>query len=254
MPSPSLPTRCVAGTRTPSNATIGWRGRGCGVYAGVRTTRTPGVSLSTTNRAWSPACGPVGQHGLEEHVVGLVERRDVPLHAVEDVVVAVAARGRGQVGDVGAGALLGDRVALLHLAAHGRQQPASRAGGRWRPRATRTAGSRSTSRCRWSPDRACSCTSTCCSAVQPRPPTEVGMLVACRPSSIARSWCACRPPRRGARRRCASACELEADQLVGERRGPGAGGRGPRGSGRTSGPPFVAASLTDCSVYASWRA
>ena len=64
----------------------------------------------------------LGQHRLEEHVVGLVVRRDVPLHAVEDVVVAVARGGGLQVGDVGAGVLLGDRVALLAPSLDGRQQ------------------------------------------------------------------------------------------------------------------------------------
>ena len=65
---------------------------------------------------------PGGQHRLEEHVVGLVVRRHVPLHAVQDVVVTVARGRRLQVGDVGAGVLLGDRVALLAPALDGRQQ------------------------------------------------------------------------------------------------------------------------------------
>src|SRR5213078_1646364 len=37
---------------------------------------------------------------------------------------------------------------------------------------------------------ACSCTSTCCSAVHPPPPSSAGMLVAHRPSSRARAACA----------------------------------------------------------------
>ena len=67
---------------------------------------------------------PVGQHRLDEHVVGEVERRDVPLDPVDDVLVAVAARGGLQRGHVGPGELLGDRVRLVLLAAHRGQQPA----------------------------------------------------------------------------------------------------------------------------------
>ena len=47
----------------------------------------------------------------------------MPLLPVQDVVVTVASGGRDEVPDVGARTLLGDRVALLLLAAHGRQQP-----------------------------------------------------------------------------------------------------------------------------------
>ena len=64
-----------------------------------------------------------GQDCLEERVGRMVERRHVPLHAVQNVVVAVAARSGLQVRHVGPGVLLGDRVALLHLAAHGREEP-----------------------------------------------------------------------------------------------------------------------------------
>ena len=64
------------------------------------------------------------QHGLDEDVVGEVVRRDVPLDPVDHVLVAVAARGGLQRRHVGAGELLGDRVRLVLLAAHRRQQPA----------------------------------------------------------------------------------------------------------------------------------
>src|ERR671919_113111 len=58
IPSPSAPTRLVTGTRTSSNATIGWSSAYVWLYSGVRTTRTPGVSRSTMNIAWVPACSP----------------------------------------------------------------------------------------------------------------------------------------------------------------------------------------------------
>ena len=61
---------------------------------------------------------------LEEDPIGRVVRGHVHLRAVQDVVVAVATRGRLDRVDVGAGALLGDRVALVALAAHGRHDPA----------------------------------------------------------------------------------------------------------------------------------
>jgi hypothetical protein len=57
-----------------------------------------------------------GQPGLEEGEVGGVVRGDVPLDPVEHVLSAVAARGGLDRVDVGARALLGDRVALLALA------------------------------------------------------------------------------------------------------------------------------------------
>src|SRR5829696_3866026 len=68
--------------------------------------------------------GPAGQLALEEHVVGVVEGGHVPLDPVEQVVVAVAG-GRGLDGvDVGAGALLGDGIALAALTADGGRHPA----------------------------------------------------------------------------------------------------------------------------------
>jgi hypothetical protein len=56
------------------------------------------------------------QPGLEEGEVGGVVRGDVPLDPVEEVLVAVAVSGGLDRVDVGARALLGDRVALLALA------------------------------------------------------------------------------------------------------------------------------------------
>ena len=59
---------------------------------------------------------PADQLGLKEGVPRGVVGGDVPFHAVEHVLVALTAR-RGHDGiDVGAGSLLGDRVALFDLA------------------------------------------------------------------------------------------------------------------------------------------
>ena len=67
--------------------------------------------------------GPARELGLEEHVVGEVGGRDVPLLPGEDVFVALPAR-RGFDGvHVGPRALLGDGVALHALAADGRLHP-----------------------------------------------------------------------------------------------------------------------------------
>ena len=60
---------------------------------------------------------------LEEDVVRGVERGHVHLPPVQHVRVAVAARGRLDRVDVGARALLGDRVALLPLPTDGRDEP-----------------------------------------------------------------------------------------------------------------------------------
>ena len=106
------------------------------------------------------------------------------LRAVQDVVVAVAPRGRLDRVDVGAGALLGDRVALVAFAAHGRRDPAfdllrratagAHAGGVWthQPSALVTRP-------------ICSDTRTCWKIENPPPPRSFGMFIANRPSSFA---------------------------------------------------------------------
>ena len=58
IPSPSEPTRCERGTRTPRKATTGWWSGMLCVYAGFRTTSTPGDGRSTTSSTCPPACGP----------------------------------------------------------------------------------------------------------------------------------------------------------------------------------------------------
>ena len=112
-----------AGTRTSSNATTGWCRRTCGCRR-ARGPRAPRACPCPrrTSRA-RPRAAPPSILRLEEAVVGRVERGDVHLHAVQDVVVAVPARRGGDRVDVGAGALLGDRVALVALAADRRDDP-----------------------------------------------------------------------------------------------------------------------------------
>ena len=125
------------------------------------------------------------QTGLDEQVLGQVVGRDVPLDPVDDVLVALPTCGRLQRGDVRPGELLGDGVGLVLLAPHRGQQPALASDSRWPRRPTTAAACASPRPARWSPGRICSCTSTCCSAVHPWPPTDVGMLVAYSPNSIA---------------------------------------------------------------------
>ena len=64
------------------------------------------------------------QARLDEHVVGEVVGGDVPLDAVDDVVVAVTTSGGLQRRDVRAGELLGDRIGLVLLTPYSREQPA----------------------------------------------------------------------------------------------------------------------------------
>ena len=124
IPSPSAPTMWSAGTRTPSNATTGWWWLIVCEYAGrAHHAHTGGGQVDDEHRVLT-GVRRLGELGLEEAVAGAVVRRHVPLDPVEHVLLAVAARGRLDRVDVGAGALLGDRVALVHLAPHRRCQPA----------------------------------------------------------------------------------------------------------------------------------
>src|SRR5579864_5943438 len=63
------------------------------------------------------------QARLEEGVLGLVERRDVPLDAVEHVAVSIASRRRRQRVDVRPRPLLGDGVTLVQLTSDRGQHP-----------------------------------------------------------------------------------------------------------------------------------
>ena len=127
MPSPSPPTRLAAGTRTSAKPTIGWWWLiVCDVGGRAADTVTPGARQVRpgTWRARRRA-SPAVSLGLEEGSSRQCCRTcHVPLDAVEDPLVAVAAGGRLDRVDVGARALLGDRVALLALAADRRLEVA----------------------------------------------------------------------------------------------------------------------------------
>ena len=68
----------------------------------MRTSVTPGASMSTKKRAWLPGIGSADDLGLEDEMVGMVGAGDVPFLAVQDVVVAVAPRRRLDGVDIGA--------------------------------------------------------------------------------------------------------------------------------------------------------
>ncbi len=71
----------------------------------------------------TPGIRPVDQLGLEEHVGGEVGRGDVPLLPVEHVRVSIALRRGGDPVHIGAGALLGDGVALVDVTGDGGTHP-----------------------------------------------------------------------------------------------------------------------------------
>ena len=85
IPSPSAPISCEAGTRTSVNDTIGCWSAMWWEYAGVRTTSMPGRRQVDDQQHVLARVRSVGEHGLDEAVVGEVVRRDVPLGAVDDV-------------------------------------------------------------------------------------------------------------------------------------------------------------------------
>ena len=167
MPSPSAPTRCDAGTRTllerDDRVVVGdgVRVRRCADHADAR-----GRQVDDEHRVLAGVV-TTDQLGLEERVRRLVEGRHVPLHAVEQVVVAVASGGGRQVVDVGTRVLLGDGVALLRC----RRAPSARAiGSRWYGVATagsQPGGVAITQASAFVTRPPCSCTSTCCSIDEP---------------------------------------------------------------------------------------
>ena len=112
-PWPTSPSTASAGSRTPSNAKIGCSNTNVCVYFGVRTSRTPGRSLSTRKTVGLRRIAVDVRVHQEE--VGDVAGRHVPLLAVEHPAIAVAARGRADHGRVGARVLLGDRVGIAPL-------------------------------------------------------------------------------------------------------------------------------------------
>ena len=190
MPSPSAPTRCDAGTRTCSNATIGWwwamvwRVRRCADHADAR-----GRQVDDEHRVLAGVV-TADQLGLEERVRRLVEGRHVPLHAVEQVVVAVASGGGRQVVDVGTRELLGDGVALLRSRRARSARATGSPGTASPPQAASRVASPSPRPARWSPGRPAPAPAPVAASSSPRPPSSTAMLVAHRPSSLARSWCA----------------------------------------------------------------
>ena len=193
------------------------------------------------------------QPGLEERVVGLVVRRDVPLLAVQDVVVAVPPRGGREVGDVGPGVLLGDGVALRRARRGPRAAATARAGTASRPPAARPGEWPCTRPSALVTRPPCSWTSTCWSVRAARGRRlDAGMFVAVRPSSRARARVPppavrasstavpARPrPRAGSARRRRLRARAWSSRSASVSRCIGASRRQP--------------SLTDCSVYASVR-
>ena len=95
---------------------------GVAVRGGPHDLHAGGVEVDDEHRV--PARPrPLGQLRLEEAVVGEVGGRDVPLLAVEHVLVALPAGRRLDRVHVRARALLRDRVALEPLAPDGREEP-----------------------------------------------------------------------------------------------------------------------------------
>ena len=109
-PSPSSPSRLAAGMRQSLKKTSPVVEPLIPIFGSIRPTSKPGVSASTTN-AEMPEWPRVGI-GLREHGVDVRDARvrDEALAAVEDVLAAVAARGRAHRRGVGARARLGQRV------------------------------------------------------------------------------------------------------------------------------------------------
>ena len=91
-------------------------------------TRCPGVSMSTMNAVMPSCLAPrsiavgVGAE-QEEAPLGEVGGRDPDLLAVDDVLVAVADRGRAQVGEVGAGLRLAEALAPVLVGGEDPGQP-----------------------------------------------------------------------------------------------------------------------------------
>ena len=200
------PTRWLAGTRTPSNATIGWWWPIVCEYAGVRTTRTPGRRQVDEEHRVLAVVVAAHQPRLEEGVRRLVVRRDVPLLAVQDVVVAVPPRGGRQVGDVGPGVLLGDGVALRPPRRAPWAAASARAGTASPPPAATTRGSGHAPGERVRDPAALLLDEHLLQgACSPRPPSAAGMFVAVRPSSQRPGRGGPRRPRRASRPSCSSA-------------------------------------------------
>ena len=145
----------------------------------------PGVSLSTKNSACSPRARRRPAWPGRRASRPCCTTVTCIFVAVQHVLVALARAVDCDRVDVGAGALLGDRVALVALAPDRgtihrsicrRADRGRPAGGVWthQPSAFVTRP-------------ICSETRTCWNIVNPPPPSSVGMFIANRPSSFARS-------------------------------------------------------------------
>ena len=91
-PCPTSPSTRSSPTRTSSNAKIGCSNTNVCMYLGVRTSRTPGVSLST--RKTVAFAGSPSTCACTRKKSATSPRRHVPLLAVEHPAVAVAPGGR----------------------------------------------------------------------------------------------------------------------------------------------------------------
>ena len=122
-PSPSSPMRFSTGTRTLSKAIS--HGRSSIIVCCARSSFTPFDFISTMKRR-DAAVRALGAVGRGEHLapVGLVGAGDEALHAVEDIVVAVAHRGRAHGAGIAAGIGLGLGEAPFDLAANGGNEEA----------------------------------------------------------------------------------------------------------------------------------
>ncbi len=120
-PSPGLPIIAAAGTRQLSKRR---RASGCGAITveafGDGETRIAGFDDEGRDAARAVRFAGAGEHHVE---VGDAAVRNPGLLAVEHVILAVAPRGHGDVGDVGAGGRLGQREGGDRRAGAGARQP-----------------------------------------------------------------------------------------------------------------------------------
>ena len=106
-PSPGAPIMAEAGTRTRSNFS---RASGCGAMTSMRSaTEKPGNFAGQQKSGKALGAGAFA--GAREHdvKVGDAAVGNPGLFAVEDIAVAVALGGQRDIGDIGAGLLLGQR-------------------------------------------------------------------------------------------------------------------------------------------------
>ena len=172
------------------------------------------------------------QPGLEERVVGGIERGHVPLDPVQAVAVAVPVGGGLDGRHVGPGALLGDRVALLALTLDGRAHVAVELGrGGHRREPGRRRGRHPAERVGHPAHLLLDQDLLERGAATP---AQLGRHVGGVQAQFAGPLGLGRGHVRGQVTAGQFGLLLERDQLVGEGRGPGPGGRDLRWTGRTS--------------------